>query len=196
MRKIAAQVGVTTPSVYLHFADKLALVEAVAARAWSNLDQHMRDAREGVDYPMRALRRTGPAYVRFAVDHPVQYRLLLMNAPGEAREAQHQAARACLDHVVAAVRPCVEAGILRGDAEQLALRMWSAVHGCAALLISQPQLPWSTDTIGDEVARMAGLGTAMATRLDARAYYPVDAFTVALDGAAAELRQTRDSNDG
>ncbi|HUQ56420.1 TetR-like C-terminal domain-containing protein [Lentzea sp.] len=162
----------------------------MAARAWANLDKHMRDAREGVGDPMRALRRTGAAYVRFAVDHPVQYRLLLMSAPDEAGEAQHEAANACLQHIVAAVRPCVEAGVLRGDAEQLTLRMWSAVHGCAALLISQPHLPWPVETIGDEVARMAGLGAAMATRLDPREFYPADAFTAALDGAAAVLRQT------
>ncbi len=192
LRKVSARAGVTTPSVYLHFADKQALVGAVAARAWANLDRHMRDAREGVADPMRALRRTGAAYVRFAVDHPVQYRLLLMNAPDEARDAQHDAARACLDHIVAAVRPCVEAGVLHGDPEQLALRMWPAVHGCAALLISQPHLPWPVETIGDEVARMAGLGTAMATRLDARAFYPAEAFTAALDGAAAVLRSPGD----
>lgn len=195
LRKVSARVGVTTPSVYLHFADKRALLGAVAARAWSNLDQHMREAREGVDDPMRALRRTGVGYVRFAVDHPVQYRLLLMSAPDEAREAQHEAANACLEHIVAAVRPCVEAGVLRGDPEQLALRMWSAVHGCAALLISQPHLPWPTDTIGDEVSRMAGLGTAMATRLDVQAFYPADAFTAALDGAAAALQQAGDPNN-
>jgi AcrR family transcriptional regulator len=184
---VAAAAGVTTPSVYLHFADKQALVDAVAMRVWTDLDRNLGAAREGVADPMRALRRTGAAYVEFASRHPVQYRLLMMSAPSDGSAAQRTAAEACFAHIAAAVRPCLLAGVFHGDLEQLTLRMWSAVHGCAALLISQPQLPWDQETLGEEVARMAGLGTALADRLDPAAFYPADAFVDALDRTAAGL---------
>ena len=41
------------------------------------------------------------------------------------------------------------------------------MHGCAALMISQPQLPWPADVdkLAEDIARMAGLGVAVASRL-------------------------------
>jgi AcrR family transcriptional regulator len=189
LRGVATAARVTTPSVYLHFADKQALVDAVAMRVWTDLDEHLHAARENVPDPMRALRRTGAAYVEFAAQHPVQYRLLMMSAPAAPSAARRTAAEACFAHIAAAVRPCLAAGVFRGDLEQLTLRMWSAVHGCAALLISQPQLPWDPGTLGDEVSRMAGLGTALAGRLDPGAFFPAGAFVEALDRTAAGLEQ-------
>ena len=47
-----------------------------------------------------------------------------------------------LVHTVAA---CVETGVRKGDAETLALGLWSAVHGCVSLLIAQPSFPWPDD---------------------------------------------------
>ncbi|MEU2358706.1 TetR/AcrR family transcriptional regulator [Streptomyces misionensis] len=189
LRGVATAAQVTTPSVYLHFADKQALVDAVAMRVWTDLDKHLCAARQNVPDPMRALRKTGAAYVEFAARHPVQYRLLMMSAPSARSAAQQTAAEACFAHIAAAVQPCLAAGVFRGDLEQLTLRMWAAVHGCAALLISQPQLPWDQDTLGDEVSRMAGLGTALAGRLDPSAFYPADAFVDALDETATSLER-------
>ncbi|WP_223199308.1 TetR/AcrR family transcriptional regulator [Solihabitans fulvus] len=168
LRAVAARAHVTTPSVYLHFTDKQALVGAVCLRVWEGLGARMREATADVTDPYHALRRTGTAYILFGLDHPVQYRLLMMRppTPGDTR-SEKAAADACFHYLVDAVRPCVDAGILEGDPAQLALQMWSAVHGCVTLQISQPDFPWPTDreALAEDVARMAGLGTGLLSRV-------------------------------
>lgn len=165
LRAVAGRTGVSTPSVYLHFADKEALIEAVCLRAWDELGSRIRDAFAGTEDPFRALGRCGQAYARFALEHPTQYRVLMLRpatTPGIP-----PAAAACFGYMVEAVTACVEAGMFRGEPEALALRLWTAVHGCVSLLITQPGMPWPDDLdafVGD-VVRMAGYGTAVASRL-------------------------------
>lgn len=161
VRAVAARAGVSTPSVYLHFADKEALVEAVCLRAWDELGRLMRDT--GGDDPFRAVAERGRAYARFALGHPAQYRVLMLR-PSEGIQP---AAAACFGYMVDAVTACVRAGVLRGDPVPLALSLWSAIHGCVSLLITHPGLPWpqDLDAFIDDTIRMAGFGTAVASRL-------------------------------
>ncbi|GAB33025.1 putative TetR family transcriptional regulator [Gordonia otitidis NBRC 100426] len=74
IRAVAERVGVTPPSIYLHFADKDALLEAVCARYFEQLDEKLAEASIGVDDPLERALQMGMAYVRFAVDTPVLYR--------------------------------------------------------------------------------------------------------------------------
>ena len=68
IRSVAQRVGVTPPSIYLHFADKDALMDAVCARYFEKLDVEMqRVAAEHTD-PVDVLRAQGLAYVRFATE--------------------------------------------------------------------------------------------------------------------------------
>ncbi|MBV8385894.1 MAG: TetR/AcrR family transcriptional regulator, partial [Acidimicrobiia bacterium] len=76
IRRIAEAVGVTPPSIYLHFADKDELLLAVCERQFGELHRVMEAAVEGVDDPVEAVYRRGKAYVRFGLDHPEQYRIL------------------------------------------------------------------------------------------------------------------------
>ena len=45
IRSVAQRVGVTPPSIYLHFADKDALLDAVCARYFEKLDEEMQRVR-------------------------------------------------------------------------------------------------------------------------------------------------------
>jgi AcrR family transcriptional regulator len=163
LRAVAARTGVTTPAVYRHFSDKSALIAAVCMRVWEALGRAVREAIAAEDDPFQGLRRGAVAFMRFGLDHPVHYRLLMMGAPrpGDPRPEQ-EAAMACLRYVTEAVEPCVEAGVLRGDPEQIALRSLAILHGAVALVIAHPYFPWPEDP--DEflelVARMSGLGSA------------------------------------
>src|SRR3954452_15480765 len=82
IRSVAQRVGVTPPSIYLHFADKDALLDAVCARYFERLDEVMQ--RVAADQPsnIERLRAQGLAYVRFAMDTPELYRIATM---GEGR---------------------------------------------------------------------------------------------------------------
>lgn len=189
LRAVATRTGVTTPAVYRHFAGKDDLIAAVCMRVWEQLGRDVRAGIDSSDDPFQGLRRGAGAFVRFGLEHPVQYRLLMMGAPGRdgARPGQ-QAATACLRYLAEAAGPCIEAGVLRGDPERIALRALTALHGCVALMIAHPYFPWpeDRDRFCDEVARVVGLGNAALGEVDAVSD-PV-APTTAQFAAAFDLR--------
>ncbi|NRQ35467.1 TetR/AcrR family transcriptional regulator [Nonomuraea sp. NN258] len=163
VRAVAERAGVSTPSVYLHFADKDALVEAVCLRVWDELARLFRANAHGD--PFAAMGRCGRAYARFALDHPVQYRVLMMRP--SAGPGVPPAARECFRLMVETVARCVEERVLEGDPETLALGLWSAVHGCVSLFIAQPSFPWPADqeALIDHIVKIAGYGAALYSRL-------------------------------
>ncbi len=55
IRSVAQRVGVTPPSIYLHFADKDALLDAVCARYLEKLDEHIQQAAVGHSSTLEAL---------------------------------------------------------------------------------------------------------------------------------------------
>src|SRR5687768_1046397 len=87
VRAIAEAVGVTPPSIYLHFADKAELIWSVCARHFAALDDAIESAAATSDEPLEQLRLRGGAYVRFGLDHPEQYRILFMSKPSAAPAA-------------------------------------------------------------------------------------------------------------
>ncbi|WP_131767310.1 TetR/AcrR family transcriptional regulator [Candidatus Protofrankia californiensis] len=212
VRAVARRVGVTTPSVYLHYAGKAALLDAVCLKVWGDLDERLTAATAGATDPLDALRRCGMAYVRFGLDHPVQYRLLMMGRPltrgeghtgvpaGTARTngavdtagavgtaAQTTAAQAALEQMTRVVRGCVDAGVFHGEPCPLALSLWAAVHGCVSLLLSKPDLGWPPiEDFVDHTVRMAGLGSALISRITVPGG-TYDSVTI-----AAELDRTAD----
>lgn len=190
MRAVARRAGVTTPSVYLHFADKEALLEAVCLRVWDQLGAQVGDAVDGAEDPFVALARRGRAYARFALDHPVQYRVLMMRTiTAEKPNGPPPAAAACFGHFERAVADCVEAGVLHGAPRALAVSLWSALHGCVSLLIAQPSFPWpeGVDALIDRTLLMSGLGTALASRIPRGTPLPSDKLARELDALAARL---------
>jgi AcrR family transcriptional regulator len=188
LRAVAQRVGVSVPSIYLHFADKQALLDAVCEEVFAALDARMQEAaREGTDV-FDGLRLQGIAYVQFAVANPEHYRIVLMRKHGSAGDgkAGHHAdlmmASSAFEHFVASVQACVEAGVLEGEADALALRLWAAAHGVAALLVAKPYFPWPPlEDYIEQVVRMAGLGIALSSRVGECGELPLEELVRRLD---------------
>ncbi len=146
IREVADAVGVTPPSIYLHFADKNELIFAVCERHFAELDRRLEEAAAGSDDPLESLRLRGRAYVRFGVEHPGPYRILFMSKPASAPEWwTHERVQesASFMHLVGAIQRCLDAGaIAPGDPVQISVVVWAAVHGVTSLLISKSALPW------------------------------------------------------
>jgi AcrR family transcriptional regulator len=154
IRAIAQAVGVTPPSIYLHFADKTELIYAICEELFRRLDDEMAAAAAGVDDPIEELRRRGRAYVRFGLENAEAYRVLFMHHQDEIPETvdpKELGDSATFMHLVEVVQRCHEAGVLRpADPMQLAVGLWVLVHGITSLLISLPGFPWP-----DEPERLA-----------------------------------------
>lgn len=145
MRAVAQAVGVTPPSLYLHFADKDALLTAVVIDVFEELDALMVAAGAGATTPLDRLEAYGLAYVRFAVDHPRHYRLATMD-PCPTPDIDLVLRAGAWTHFNEAVVACMDAGIFPpGDSVAVTLDLWSAAHGLAALQIAKPFLPWGGD---------------------------------------------------
>ncbi len=146
IRAIAGAVGVTTPSIYLHFADKTELLWAVCEEQFRQLDERLQAAGATTDDPLESLKRRGQAYVRFGLDNAEAYRIILMGRKADVpegvgvEEVQRSAAFA---HLVEAVQRCIDAGVVQPlDATTVSLGLWALVHGITSLVISLPSFPW------------------------------------------------------
>ena len=143
IRAVADAVGVTPPSIYMHFADKNALMLEVSAEQFRFFDAYLEDAVSGIDDPDEQLSARGRAYVRFGIEHPEHYRLLFMAKSGAIpHPAELLAAAAGFGHLVENVERCMDAGTsARGDPLVVATGLWALVHGVTSLAISVPEFP-------------------------------------------------------
>jgi AcrR family transcriptional regulator len=180
---VALRVGVSVPSIYLHFADKQALIDAVCQEVFAHLHDRMRAAAAEADDPFDALRRQGNAYVHFAVENPEHYRIVMMTShSGEPHSTDALIATGAFGYLVDSVRACLQAGVFEGDEVELALGLWAAAHGVASLLVVKPYFPWpDLDAFIDRTVCMAGIGLAAMARLDPDNTLGIEAEVALLD---------------
>jgi AcrR family transcriptional regulator len=160
IRSVAQRVGVTPPSIYLHFDDKDALLDAVCARYFEKLDEEMQGAAVGQPTTLDVLRAQGLAYVRFALQTPELYRIATMGEGRPGSDVDITLNSSAFVHMRAGVQTMLDEGIYtQGDATQIALELWTAAHGVAALLIAKPYLPWGdVEDFTDRVLRAVCCG--------------------------------------
>lgn len=149
IRMIADAVGVTPPSIYLHFPDKDALIDAVCEQRFSEFDEALEKAAAGASDPLSALRARGTAYVEFALRHPESYRVIFMTRRERSMDVKDltadgaTAGARAFGHLVEAVVRAAESGAIRSDDPlTTSILLWSGFHGLVSLLISEPGFPW------------------------------------------------------
>jgi AcrR family transcriptional regulator len=160
IRSVAQRVGVTPPSIYLHFADKDALLDAVCARYFEKLDQEMR--RVSADQPsaVEMLRAQGLAYVRFAMQTPELYRIATMGEGRPGSDIDMTLNSSAFQHLRNSVDLLIEERAFPArDPTMAAMQLLTAAHGIASLLISKPYLPWGdVEEFADQTLSAACLG--------------------------------------
>jgi len=140
LREASAAVGVTHGAAYRHFADKQALLAAVAEEGYRELTRAL--ARVTIsattDDPRERLRAHAAAYVGFALERPAHYRVMWgprLNEDGRfpSLEAAIAEAFATLTREISAGQ---QAGVFRdGVARDLAIGVWIAAHGYVELVL-------------------------------------------------------------
>lgn len=146
IRAIASAVGVTPPSIYLHFADRNDLLFAVCERHALQLEAAICAAAPGVDDPLERLRLRGLAYLHYGLRHPEHYRILMMSRPDVTPDRfidERMADTAGLLPVVADVKEAIARGVFPAqDPLHAAMLLWMMIHGMVSLLISKPDFPF------------------------------------------------------
>jgi len=140
LRAVARLAGVSQAAPYRHFANKEAILAAVAEDGFRSLMTAMRQSVQDCgDLPLARLRAVGIGYVTFATSHPSHFRVMFGRdmADRSAFPALRQVASDTLAMVVDAIADGQRAGLVRSEepAADLALTAWSSVHGLSALLI-------------------------------------------------------------
>ena len=133
LRAVAAAVGVSPSAAYHHFADKEALMEAVSARGFAQLDQFILchvSVGSHLGGPLELMRHSANAYISFAVDHPHLFQVMFNGrvAPPHPEYIESSLV-STLSHLQA------EYGFAQEDSHLLETVLMASVHGIAALVI-------------------------------------------------------------
>jgi AcrR family transcriptional regulator len=151
--------GVSPAAPYRHFANKDALLAAVAEEGFRRLSRALQQAAgQAGDDPVLRFQRMGIAYVQVACGHASQYSLMFgRGGPDKGRFATLDAAADdAFELLVGAVAECQTAGLIRpADPKNFALAAWALMHGLATLAI-EGQLDQALSSLGglDQVAEM------------------------------------------
>jgi AcrR family transcriptional regulator len=117
LRAVARAVHIAATSVYLHFADRDALVLAV-------------------------MQRCQQAQIGWALAHPGLYKVL--HESGVNRRDRQASKHALLEQTTAAIRRCIEAGAAPPDDDPAttAVDLRTAVNGMLSARVNAPDDPW------------------------------------------------------
>lgn len=143
MRGIAKHVGYSATTLYLYFADKEALIQAVVDADRVKLASAFHQAAVVKD-PVKRLFLLGRAYVDFALHFPNHYRMIFMvkdtkRKPPNISKEQHGIEHDAYNQLKLAVKEVMLAGKFKPeiqDAELAAQTIWAAMHGVCALHIT------------------------------------------------------------
>jgi AcrR family transcriptional regulator len=147
LREVARRAGVSHSAPYAHFADKEALLAAIAQQGFERLaEETARAEQKRSADPSVTLAESAWAYVRFALAHPHHMRLMfsgLVSRTESERAPLARAAEDTLSVLEGAVRSAQAQGKLKPEHTPLmVLTAWALAHGLATLMI-EDQLPAS-----------------------------------------------------
>lgn len=145
LRAIAREAGIAAPSIYRHFPDRDAILDAVVSRTFVELSQVCAAAEEGNPTGAGAVEAICHAYLEFAREHPGRYRVLFARSPADiasppttypdgiaAFELLRRAVARCDGHETTTAQEVTR------DAQCLL----AALHGLATLVPATPAFPW------------------------------------------------------
>jgi AcrR family transcriptional regulator len=155
LRELARQIGVSHGAPRRHFADRQALLDALAETGFARLGAQLRAAAEsaGEDYEAR-LRATGLAYVRFAISDAALLELMFAGKEREQAGVLHEAADRAFSVILELIEEGQGNGALEpGEPERIGLLLFATVQGIAALvtvgIVARTQIDsLVTDAIG------------------------------------------------
>jgi AcrR family transcriptional regulator len=146
LRAVARRAGVSPAAPYRHYADRDALISAVAAVGYRELAEHLAAAHPA---PSTAddLAAVAVAYVKFALQRPALFRVMFSEPCDRDNIERVAATNAISDYVGAIVRHSFPGS----NPEALATAVWALVHGLAFLHLDGKLDSSTPDVVSDRV---------------------------------------------
>ena len=167
LRQLARDVGVSHGASARHFADRTALLDAIAVTGFTRMNDALATAAASETTFAGQLRSAGLAYIGFAVDHPAILDLMYKaKHHPDASPDLLRLSRASMAVVVEFVGEAQATGEVRpGDVERQSLVVFAAVHGVAALATDDllDGVPWreaAEATIDAVLSSLTGVATS------------------------------------
>jgi AcrR family transcriptional regulator len=170
LRAVARQVGISAPSIYPHFPDREAIVDAIVDDAFGDFNAAIESASNAATEagagPLARLRAGCAAYLRFAAERPNRYRLLFERRDliGDGPRPVPDIRTASFDLLIGSLQDCIDAELSAStDAARDAAAIWVALHGYATLHALLPGFPWpDSDAMLDRIVYGLGQITGQA----------------------------------
>jgi AcrR family transcriptional regulator len=153
LRKLGRLVQCSPVALYSYFADKRAIVTPLAQEAFELLAVRLDQSR--AKDPLSSLRQVLRAYIAYAEENPLEYRLLFLESQRvkcqQSRDEMRNS-RSAFSLLFRCVETCSEAGVFRGDAFAVTTILWTGVHGAATVLLNEPNFPFvSRERFAEEI---------------------------------------------
>ncbi|MBC8077831.1 MAG: TetR/AcrR family transcriptional regulator [Chloroflexales bacterium] len=144
LRKVARRAGVSHAAPYRHFADKQALLAAIAEDGFQRLGSSIDAALAAADAaPRDQLMALGWAYTQFALENPAHMREMFsgLTIDRATYPSLYAASKHIFNRTITMIQSCQARGALAaGDPTYITLAAWSQIHGLAMLLL-EDQIP-------------------------------------------------------
>ena len=166
LRAIAREIGIASPSINSHFADRMEILDAVIAREVTALYDMLAEAVATQSEPVERLLAAVHAYYHYGVTRPSRYRLLLGRRflPDWSEDRQMtetlQVTGATFQMMTGLLQDVIDGGLSTStDAYNTAVSLWVIVHGAIALPASITSFPWPDmeQVLDTAIARVAGI---------------------------------------
>jgi AcrR family transcriptional regulator len=140
--------GVSTAAPYRHFADKTEIINEVVAQGFIDMTDRFRAAT--TPFPKGANERivaVGQVYLGFAIAEPALFRMMFSQRSSDAEgDIVTRNGKVCFAFLVQEVIDHCTLNGVEGDARQIALQLWTMVHGAASLTIDGDYAKVAPDT--------------------------------------------------
>ena len=127
--------GVTTAAPYKHFRHKQEILEEIVFRGFEELTAaNARAVAGGGPGTIAGITAMGISYLEFAVAQPALFRLMFGHKSEIMKVRQvDESGKQCLKNVIEEVAAYSRKHGHAADAEEIALRLWTFVHGASSL---------------------------------------------------------------
>lgn len=158
VREVARRAGVSAGAPFRHFADRQALLTAVAGRILTDFEQWQLAAVAAGEGP--AMRAFGLGFVRYAIRHPHRFELIKSRVFGAGQPAElHQRLAGIEQLLTGLIVAGQQTGELRaGDPAVVGLAGQALVYGLSQMIIDGYLPPERAEQLTEQILDTFGLG--------------------------------------